>query len=145
VVRREGCIVTTQTRYGLRTALALPYDEAVRRTVEALREEGFGVLTEIDVRKTMQEKLGAEFRRYVILGACNPHLAHRALGAELEIGLLLPCNAIVYEDGEGSVVSVMDPVAALGIAGNDALRPVAEEARMRLERALQNLGATPAS
>lgn len=137
--------MTTQTRYGLRTALALPYDEAVRRTVAALREEGFGVLTEIDVRKTMREKLGAEFRRYVILGACNPPLAHQALSAELEIGLLLPCNVIVYEEGQGSVVAAMDPAAALGIAGNDALRPVAEKARMRLERALGKLGSATAS
>ncbi len=97
--------------------VALPYQEAVRRTTELLKEEGFGILTEIDVQKTMREKLGADFRRYVILGACNPHLAHQAFQAELEIGLLLPCNVVVYEEGDGSVVSVMDPQARIGDGG----------------------------
>ncbi|HVI83956.1 MAG TPA: DUF302 domain-containing protein [bacterium] len=128
-----------QTRYAFGTKVALPYQEAVRRTTELLKEEGFGVLTEIDVRKTMREKLNADFRPYVILGACNPHLAHRAFQAELGIGLLLPCNVIVYEEGDGSVVSVMDPRAALEIAGNDALRPIAEDARARLDRVIQKL------
>ena len=128
-----------QTRYAFSTKVALPYQEAVRRTTELLKEEGFGVLTEIDVRKTMREKLNADFRPYVILGACNPHLAHRAFQAELGIGLLLPCNVIVYEEGDGSVVSVMDPRAALEIAGNDALRPIAEDARARLDRVIQKL------
>ena len=128
-----------QTRYAFGTKVALPYQEAVRRTTELLKEEGFGVLTEIDVRKTMREKLNADFRPYVILGACNPHLAHRAFQAELGIGLLLPCNVIVYEQGDGSVVSVMDPRAALEIAGNDALRPIAEDARARLDRVIQKL------
>jgi len=128
-----------QTRYAFGTKVALPYQEAVRRTTELLKEEGFGVLTEIDVRKTMREKLNADFRPYVILGACNPQLAHRAFQAELGIGLLLPCNVIVYEEGDGSVVSVMDPRAALEIAGNDALRPIAEDARARLDRVIQKL------
>ena len=128
-----------QTRYAFGTKVALPYQEAVRRTTELLKEEGFGVLTEIDVRKTMREKLNADFRPYVILGACNPHLAHRAFQAELGIGLLLPCNVIVYEEGDGSLVSVMDPRAALEIAGNDALRPIAEDARARLDRVIQKL------
>ena len=128
-----------QTRYAFGTKVALPYQEAVRWTTELLKEEGFGVLTEIDVRKTMREKLNADFRPYVILGACNPHLAHRAFQAELGIGLLLPCNVIVYEEGDGSVVSVMDPRAALEIAGNDALRPIAEDARARLDRVIQKL------
>ncbi len=121
--------------------VALPYQEAVRRTTELLKEEGFGILTEIDVQKTMREKLGADFRRYVILGACNPHLAHQAFQAELEIGLLLPCNVVVYEEGDGSVVSVMDPQAALEMAGNEALRPIAEAARACLERVIQTLSA----
>ncbi len=128
-----------QTRYAIRTTLPLPFDEAVREVTERLREEGFGVLTEIDVRRTMKEKLGAEFREYVILGACNPHLAHRAFAAELEIGILLPCNVIVYREDGGSVVAVMDPIAALEITGNDQLRPIAEEARARLERVLKRL------
>jgi uncharacterized protein (DUF302 family) len=127
------------TRYGFGMKVALPYEDAVRRATDLLKEEGFGVLTEIDVRKTMRETLGADFRRYIILGACNPRLAHRAFQAELEIGLLLPCNVIVYEDGNGSVVSAMDPRAALAVAGNEALRPIAEEARARLERVIQKL------
>lgn len=133
--------MTIRTRYGFGTKVTLPYGEAVQRATELLKEEGFGVLSEIDVRKTMQEKAGADFRRYIILGACNPHLAHRAFQAELEIGLLLPCNVIVYEEGGGSVVSVMDPRAALEVAGNEALRPIAEEARVRLDRVIQKLSA----
>jgi uncharacterized protein (DUF302 family) len=127
------------TKYGFGTRVSLPYDEAIERTRALLKAEGFGVLTEIDVRKTMKEKLGVEFRRYAILGACNPPLAHRALEAELEIGLLLPCNVIVYEADGGSVVSVMDPNAALGIVGSDAVRPIAQEARARLERVISRL------
>ena len=127
------------SRYGFGTKVALPYEDAVRRATDLLKEEGFGVLTEIDVRKTLREKLGTDFRRYVILGACNPHLAHRAFQAELEIGLLLPCNVIVYEIENGSVVSAMDPRAALELAGNEALRSIAEEARARLERVIQKL------
>ena len=130
-----------QTRYSFGVKVALPYQEAVRRTTDLLKEEGFGVLTEIDVRKTLKEKLGADFRHYVILGACNPQLSHQAFEAELEIGLLLPCNVAVYEEEDGSVVSVMDPLAALGLAGNEALRPIAEQARGRLERVIQKLSA----
>jgi uncharacterized protein (DUF302 family) len=122
--------------------VSLPYPEAVARTRELLKEEGFGVLTEIDVQKTLKEKLGAEFRKYVILGACNPLLAHRALQAEREIGLILPCNVIVYEEGTGSVVSVTDPIPALGLVGNDTLRPIAEEAAARLHRVINKLGST---
>ena len=129
-----------QTRYGFGTAVNLAYPEAVARTIELLREEGFGVLTQIDVQRTLKEKLGAEFRRYVILGACNPPLAHRALQVEREIGLVLPCNVIVYEESGGSVVSVMDPMPALGMVGNEALRPIAEEASARLHRVVDKLG-----
>ncbi|HET7264673.1 MAG TPA: DUF302 domain-containing protein [bacterium] len=129
-----------QTRYGFGTAVNLAYPEAVARTIELLKEEGFGVLTEIDVQRTLKEKLGAEFRRYVILGACNPPLAHRALQVEREIGLVLPCNVIVYEESGGSVVSVMDPMPALGMVGNEALRPIAEEASARLHRVVDKLG-----
>jgi uncharacterized protein (DUF302 family) len=128
-----------ETRYGFGTRVALPYPDAVARTRELLKEEGFGVLTEIDVQKTLKEKLGAEFRRYVILGACNPPLAHRALQAEREIGLILPCNVIVYEEGAGSVVAVMDPIPALGLVGNEALRPIAEDAAARLHRVIDKL------
>jgi uncharacterized protein (DUF302 family) len=120
--------------YGFGTHVDLPCARAVERVTALLKEEGFGVLTTIDVRATLKDKLGAEFRDYVILGACNPSLAHRALQTELEIGLLLPCNVVVHEEQGGSRVMFMDPVSALGVVGNDALGPVAAEARARLQR-----------
>jgi uncharacterized protein (DUF302 family) len=120
--------------YGLRTAVALPFDEALARTIALLQEEGFGVLTRIDVQQTMREKLGAEFRRYVILGACNPQLAHRAFQSELDIGLLLPCNVTVYESEGGTTVGFLDPAALVSATGNEALRDVAAEAGERLAR-----------
>jgi uncharacterized protein (DUF302 family) len=128
-----------KTPYGFGVKVTLSYEEAVRRTTELLKEEGFGVLTRIDVQQTLKEKLGADFRRYVILGACNPPLAYRAFQTELNIGLLLPCNVAVYEDGPGSVVAFMDPAAAMGFVGNDAVKPIAEEARARLLRVQQKL------
>ena len=112
-----------------RTRLDMPYEQAVARVTEALKTEGIGILTEIDVQATLKKKLDVDFRSYVILGACNPPLAHRALTAEVEIGLLLPCNVIVYEDDHGSVVAIADPVTLLEVAGNPAVTPVAEEAR----------------
>jgi uncharacterized protein (DUF302 family) len=127
--------------YGLRVRTARRYEEAVAATRAALREVGFGVLTEIDVRRVMKDKLGLDFRPYVILGACHPEFSHRALEAELEIGLLLPCNVIVYAEGEGSVVAAMDPVATLGaVAGNPALEEVGREVRKRLEVVLDSMG-----
>ncbi len=133
--------MTTKTRYGIETRLAASYDEAVERVTAALKDEGFGVLTEIDVKGTMKKKLDAEFRRYVILGACNPQLAHRALTAELDIGLLLPCNVIVYEgDGGETVVSAMDPGVMVQVTDNPELAAVAAEARERIERAIGALG-----
>jgi len=130
-----------ETRYGLRVALSVPYADAVTHATAALKAEGFGVLTSIDVQQTLKAKLGRDFRRYVILGACNPPLADRALHAELEIGLLLPCNVIVYETGPASsVVAAMAPLAALGMVGdNAALTQVAHEADERLRRALVSL------
>lgn len=127
----------------MRVEVPLPYERAVERVREALAAEGFGVLTEIDVRATLQKKLGVEFRPYVILGACNPPLAHRALSAERDVGLLLPCNVIVYAaDIPGrSVVAALDPVEQLKLAGNAALEPLAADVRQRLERALQRLAA----
>ncbi len=130
---------TAPTAYGFGVHLDLPFEEAMARTRAALKEQGFGVLTEIDVQQTLKEKLGADFRRYVILGACNPPLAHRALTAELDIGLLLPCNVVLYEEGSGTTVKVMDPQAALGLVANPAIAPVAAEARDRLDRALSAL------
>ena len=128
-------------RYGLRVVMPLAYEQAVERTTEALRAEGFGVLTTIDVKHTLKQKLDREFRKYVILGACNPPLADRALHAELEIGLLLPCNVIVYETEPGrTAVAAMAPIAALGIVGeNSELQIVAREADQRLRRVLTSL------
>ena len=130
-----------ETRYGIRADVPLSYEEAVERTTLALKAEGFGVLTTIDVKQTLKQKLDREFRKYVILGACNPPLADRALHAELEIGLLLPCNVIIYESEPGrSVVAAMAPISALGIVGDNAqLASVAKEADQRLRRALESL------
>jgi uncharacterized protein (DUF302 family) len=130
--------VEQTTRYGMSTAVALEYGDAVARTKEALAKEGFGVLSEIDISATLKAKLGADFRPYVILGACNPPLAHRALTAERDLGLLLPCNVIVYAADEPghSVVAAMDPEAALELTGNPEVAEVAREVRSRLERVL---------
>jgi uncharacterized protein (DUF302 family) len=144
VIRED---VMQETPYGIKVTVPLPYSTAVRRTTEALKEQGFGVLTTIDVQQTLKEKLNRSFREYVILGACNPPLADRALHAELEIGLLLPCNVIVYEAGpESSVVAAMAPRAALGIVGDNAeLAEVAAEADQRLRAALTAIESTVAS
>ena len=134
-------MISQTTRYGISTTVPLDYDSAVARTKEALAAEGFGVLSEIDVAATMKKKLDVDFRPYVILGACNPPLAHRALTAERDIGLLLPCNVIVYADDVPgrSVVAAMDPVEALQLTGNDAIAPVAEDVKARLTRVLESL------
>src|SRR5215469_13762952 len=107
--------------YGFGTPLNVTYEEAILRVKEALKAEGFGVLTEIDVRQTLREKLGAEMEPYLILGACNPQLAHRALEQEPDIGLLLPCNVVVSALGQGSRVDIADPEAMLGIVDNEQL------------------------
>ncbi len=127
--------------YGMRKTIPLAYEEAVERAKKVLLEQGFGVLSEIDMKQKLKEKLDVDFKRYVILGACNPPLAYKALQAEPEIGLLLPCNVIVYEADAGhSVVSMADPQAMLGIVGeNSAIGEVARDARQRLEKALAAL------
>jgi uncharacterized protein (DUF302 family) len=138
-------IVRARKRFGMRRALGCGYEEALARVPEALREEGFGVLTEIDVRETLKKKLGTEFRPYKILGACNPPLAHRALQAELEVGLMLPCNVIVYEGDDGrAVVAAIDPLQTVAAQAGPELRGVAREVRERLERALDRLAAAAA-
>jgi len=125
---------------GFATKLNVSYDEAIQRATAALKEEGFGVLTTIDVKETLKQKLNADFRRYIILGACNPALANRALTADLDVGLLLPCNVIVYEENGGSVVSIVDPLAMLSVMKNPALEPIAKEAREKLQRVAAKLG-----
>jgi len=121
------------------------FDDARARVTDALKQEGFGILTEIDVQSTLKAKLDRPFRKYVILGACNPQLAHRALEAELGIGLLLPCNVCVWEEENGSVVSIARPQAMFDLVRNEALQPVVDDADQRLRRALhaaQTMNAT---
>lgn len=131
-------MITQRTEYGVGTVVHLEYATAVERVKQALADEGFGILCEIDVAATMRKKLGVDFRPYVILGACNPPLAHRALVEEPDIGLLLPCNVVVYaaDDPGTSVISALDAVAALGLTGKSDLRPVADEVKAKLARAL---------
>lgn len=129
-----------KTQYSIGVELELDFDSAVERTVERLKDHGFGVLTEIDVKETLKQKLGVDFKNYRILGACNPPLAHKALLAEDEIGLLLPCNVVVYETSEGKVrVSAIDPVAAMSVVGSDAVRSVAEEVSQKLTAVISAL------
>lgn len=126
--------------FGITVRLNVPYSEAVEKTKAALKEEGFGVLTEIDVKKTLKEKLGIDTESYVILGACNPPLAHRALSADPFVGLLLPCNVIVYDDGGQSVVSAIDPIFMVSGLESEALEEVSKEVRPKLERVIRKLG-----
>lgn len=131
--------MTATTSYTLSGTTALSYDDAVARVRETLQDEGFGVLTEIDVKATLKQKLGEDVEPYVILGACNPPYAHQALGIEPELGALLPCNVVVYERGGETHVSAVDPVAMLGIVGNATLDPVAQEIRAKVERAVRRV------
>ena len=129
-----------QSQLGLTVRLNADFASAQERTVAALKTEGFGVLTEIDVKETLQKKLGVDFRPYKILGACNPALAHRALEIAPEVGLLLPCNVTVSQIEEGVIeVSVIDPLVMLGVIPAADLKPVAQEARSRLERVVSIL------
>ncbi|HEX6372872.1 MAG TPA: DUF302 domain-containing protein [Longimicrobium sp.] len=127
--------------YGFSVTVPLPYEQAVERTREELAREGFGVLTEIDVAATLKKKLDVEFRPYVILGACNPGMAHRALSAEPDIGLLLPCNVVVRAgEVEGtSEVLAIDPEAALSLAGNPEIAPVAKAVGEQLRRVVDRV------
>ncbi|WP_420644483.1 DUF302 domain-containing protein [Candidatus Leptofilum sp.] len=126
--------------YGMRTVLDLPFAKTIDVVTDALKTEGFGVLTEINVQETLRKKLDVSFRRYTILGACNPPLAYHALQNELEIGLLMPCNVIVYETDEGeTAVSIADPIAMLNITGAPALQKMATLANNKLMRVLERL------
>lgn len=128
------------TGIGIRTKLNLPYVQAVQKAIEALRIEGFGVLTQIDMQATLKKKLDVDFRPYMILSACNPSLAYRAISTNLDIGVLLPCNIIIYQEDDGSTVSVTDPMETLGALKEDSVAyEVAVETRARLQRVIASL------
>ena len=128
------------TGYSFSKTIDVPYEAAIEKVTAALKEEGFGVLTTIDVKETLKKKLDVDFRKYIILGACNPPLAYQTLQAEIEIGLLLPCNVIVYENDEGkSVVSAIDPIAMVSMVDNPALEEIAKEISAKLLNAIENV------
>jgi len=131
-----------EIRYALVKELPdVSYDDAVSRATERLADEGFGVLTEIDVKATLKKKLDVDFRRYVILGACNPHLAHQAMTGEPFIGVLLPCNVLVMErEGGGSIVAALKPTAAFSLVDNPDVAPIAEQVEEKMRRMLDRLG-----
>jgi uncharacterized protein (DUF302 family) len=130
--------------YGNTVVVGEPFEDVVAAVRVALSDQGFGVLTEIDVQATMKAKLGAELEPYLILGACNPPLAYRALQAEPSAGLLLPCNVIIRQTDQGTVVEAIDPLTMVSVSGNPALQPVVDEAAGRLNAALEALGAAAA-
>ena len=138
-----GHDVQVDPPYGYTTHLdGVSFGDARARVAEALKGQGFGILTEIDVKATMKAKLDRDFRQYVILGACNPELAHRALETELGVGLLLPCNVCLWEEDGGTVVSIAKPVAMFEIVKNGGLQPLAGHVLLRLRRAIEQIGAT---
>ena len=127
------------TAYAITRTVDVPFGEAVERVTAALATEGFGVLTTIDVQETLKQKLDVDIEPYVILGACNPQLARQGLALEPDLGVLLPCNVVVRRDEERTVVAAMEPLAAMGLAANPALEPLAAAARERIERAVASL------
>jgi uncharacterized protein (DUF302 family) len=129
-----------RTKLGFRKTVKLSYEEAIERVTQALKKEGFGILTRIDVKDTLKKKLNVDFRKYVILGACNPPFAYQSLQAETEIGLLLPCNVIVYEDNSGNtVVSAIDPESAMSMIDNPKLKEIAAQVAAKLKAVIENL------
>lgn len=120
--------------YGFSKNVKIPYEKAVEKVTEELKKEGFGVLTSIDVKETLKKKIDVDFKKYVILGACNPPLAHKALESEEQLGLLLPCNVIVYENNGGSTISFFDPMIMTQLIENEKLKAVAEEVQTKMKR-----------
>lgn len=128
------------TNYAFKTTVNLSFEEAIEKVTEELKKEGFGVLTEIDVKETLKKKLDVDFRKYKILGACNPPNAYKALQAERDIGLMLPCNVIVYESESGeTIVAAIDPVAAMSPVGNIALETTAIEVKRKLQKVIESM------
>jgi uncharacterized protein (DUF302 family) len=123
-------------QYGMSKTVGLTYEQAVDKVTQELKKEGFGVLTTIDVKETLRAKLNVDFPRYIILGACNPLFAHKALQAEEQIGLLLPCNVIVYEKGGKTVVAAFDPMVMTAVLDNPDMHPIAKEVKDRLDRVI---------
>jgi uncharacterized protein (DUF302 family) len=124
---------------GFKSRLKMPYEEAIVKVADALKTEGFGVLTSIDVKETMKKRLDVDFRKYSILGVCNPPLAHKALSTCIDVGLLLPCTVIVYEEGDGAVVNILDPLAMSDLIPEPELQTTMGEARSRLQRVAEAL------
>lgn len=124
-------------KYGFSKTTDYSFDQAIEKVTEELKKEGFGVLTSIDVKDTLKKKIDVDFKKYTILGACNPKLAHGALQVEEELGLLLPCNVIVYEKNDKTVVSIFDPIVMTTVVENPEMKPVAEEVKIKLQRVLE--------
>ena len=124
-------------QYGFSKTVDLPYEQTVEKVTAELKKEGFGVLTFIDVKETLKQKINVDFKKYAILGACNPPIAHRALQEEEELGLLLPCNVIVYEKDNKTHVSIFDPMVMTWIMENDQMKPIATEVQEKLQRVLK--------
>ncbi|WP_137290668.1 DUF302 domain-containing protein [Natronorubrum halophilum] len=125
--------------YTLHTQVDGEFDDVVAETIDALEDEGFGVLCDIDVQETLRKKLDEDFRQYRILGACNPQLAHQGLEKDIELGTLLPCNVVVYDGDDGVVVSAVDPQRLIGVTDNSELDPIGDDAYERFERVLESL------
>ena len=124
-------------QYGFSKTIDLSYEQAIEKVTDELKKEGFGVLTSIDVKETLKQKINVDFKKYTILGACNPPIAHKALQEEEELGLLLPCNVIVYEKDNKTRVSIFDPMVMTWILENDNMKPIATEVQERLQRVLK--------
>jgi len=126
-------------QYGFSKTVDLPFEQAVDKVTEELKKEGFGVLTTIDVKETLKKKIDVDFKKYTILGACNPPIAHKALQEEEELGLLLPCNVVVYEKDDKTRVSIFDPMVMTWVIENDNMKPIATEVQERLQRVLKSI------
>lgn len=124
-------------QYGFSKTVDMPFEQAIEKVTAELKKEGFGVLTYIDVKETLKQKINVDFKKYTILGACNPPIAHRALQEEEELGLLLPCNVIVYEKDNTTCVSIFDPMVMTWILENDQMKPIATEVQEKLQRVLE--------